>query len=371
MSHLDIALERLAPIFDDEEGGVVEAGAHDALVAGDDGLRIGGIAIAHDEKGVVERAVGLVHREVALMLEHRVGDDLGRDIEEALVKVREQDGGILDEVYDLVEGPLGSVRLEAGLGLDRVYLPANRLRALLGAGNDPHLLVGTRQISRARELEFAIGHEAIAARDATGDEAGVLDGNDVLAVQGHEPTYGTREGDVPAAPTLRLGPANAAHEIGEQLRQEVGRLARGLLDLRVHVLLAAFVGLAHETGDVHALAAGKALGGLRGIAGIVEGDGGGRALGAHGERLARVGKVLDHEYHAARRRIGDDFAMREARLVKGGFGSGGEVARGRVQRHGGDFLGSDLEDKLGSAHYATPSFSASAGVSRGPSCEAM
>ncbi len=63
--------------------------------------------------------------------------------------------------------------------------------------------------------------------------------------------------------------------------------------------------------------------------------------------------------------------MREACLVKGGFGSGGEVARGRVQRHGGDFLGSDLEDKLGSAHYATPSFSASAGVSRGPSCEAM
>lgn len=96
------------------------------------------------------------------MLEHRVGDDLGRDVEEALVKVREQDGGILDEVYDLVEGALGGVCLEAGLGLDRVYLPANRLRALLGAGNDPHLLVGTRQISRARELEFAIGHEAIA-----------------------------------------------------------------------------------------------------------------------------------------------------------------------------------------------------------------
>ena len=41
---------------------------------------------------------------------------------------------------------------------------------------------------------------------------------------------------MPAAPTLRAEPANAAHEIGAQSRQEVGRLARGVLDLREHIL---------------------------------------------------------------------------------------------------------------------------------------
>lgn len=173
---IDITLEWLAAILDHEEGRVIETGAHDALVACDDGLGIGGIAIAHDEKRVVERAIGLIHREVALMLEHRVGDDLGRDVKETLIEVREHDGGIFDEVHDLVEGALGGIGLETRLGLDGVDLTTNGLCALLRTGDDLHLLVGNRQVGGIRKLELPVGHEAIAARDAARNQPGVLDG---------------------------------------------------------------------------------------------------------------------------------------------------------------------------------------------------
>ena len=235
------------------------------------------------------------------MLEHRVGDDLGRDVKETLIEVCEHDGGIFDEVHDLVEGALGRIGLETRLGLDGVDLTTNGLCALLRAGDDLHPLVGSRQVGGIRKLELLVGHEAIAARDATRNQAGVLDGHDFVAIQGHEPAHGTREGDMTAAPALRLGPADTCNEAGKQVGQDIRRLAGRFLDQGVHILLAAFVCFAHETGDVHTLATSEALGSLRGLAITIEGDCGSGTLGAHGECLACVGKVLDHENHATRR----------------------------------------------------------------------
>lgn len=254
---IDVAFERLAAILDHEEGRIVETGAHDALVTCDDGLGVGGITVAHDEKRVVERAIGLVHREVALMLEHRVGDDLGRDVKETLVEVREHDGGIFNEVHDLVEGALGSVGLEARLGLDGVDLTANGLRTLLRAGNNLHLLVGGRQVGGIRKLEFAVGHEAVAARDAARNQTGILDGHDFVAIQGHEPAHGTREGDMTGCPNAATWAADACNEAGKQVGQDIPPSCGRLLDQGVHIFLAALVRLAHETGDVNALATAK------------------------------------------------------------------------------------------------------------------
>ena len=61
-----------------EELRVVETGTHDALVAVDDGGGAFGVAVGDDDELVRQLARSIVEREVALMHEHGVDDDLPR-----------------------------------------------------------------------------------------------------------------------------------------------------------------------------------------------------------------------------------------------------------------------------------------------------
>ena len=289
------------------------------------------------------------------MLEHGVGDDLGRDVQEALVEVADEHGRVLDEVHDLVEGLFGGVCLEAGLGLDGVDLAADDLCALLGGRDDLHLLERVEERLGAGDLELAVGHEPMPARRAPGREAGVLDGDDRLAEQRNEPSDRAGERDVPAAPALGARPCDAGDEIGQDTGQQLERRHGRLLDDGVDVLDALLVGLADEVGSRQALAAGKALGGLRRVSIRIEGDFCCRALRALRERLGRVGDIIDRDDDAARGRAGLHAAMGDARLVKGSFGLGDELFRGVVERAGRNLLRADFKDEFLPIHGRPPS----------------
>ena len=102
-----------------EELCVVEAWAHDALVAGAHGVVDPGVGVGDDDELAGERPVRGIDGEVALVLEHRLDDDLVRHGEELLVEGPHHDGRPLAEVDDLVEDALRRVDMgTAPLGLE-------------------------------------------------------------------------------------------------------------------------------------------------------------------------------------------------------------------------------------------------------------
>ena len=95
----DVGFERLLQVLFVEELGVVQAGAHDALVAVANGVGAGRVAVAHDDEAVGELVVGVVKREVALVHEHRVDDDLFGYLQELFVERAAQGCGVFGKVH--------------------------------------------------------------------------------------------------------------------------------------------------------------------------------------------------------------------------------------------------------------------------------
>jgi len=102
-----------------EELGVVQTGAHDALVAVDHALGILGLAVGDDYELTRELALAVIDREVALVGEHGLADNLVRDLEELLIEGTDEHRRPLAEVDNLLEDLLGRVDMAAGAsGLD-------------------------------------------------------------------------------------------------------------------------------------------------------------------------------------------------------------------------------------------------------------
>ena len=387
-----VAFQRHALVFVHEKLRVGQTRAHDALVALGDGGIVGRVAVRDDDEGIVKRAVGAIHGEVALMLQHGVADNLGRHLQKLLVEMAQQRRRPFHEIHHLGKGAGRRVGRQPRLGLNGRNLFADNALALGGARHDLHLGIGACQRVGISHLKGAVYHEAVPARRAPGDKTRVLDGHDRIAQQAQQPAYGTREGHMPATPALRLGPRHPRDQPGQKLRQQLCRGTRRLVDGRVDVLRPALVGTAHQLGRIHALAAGKSDGGLRGISRLVKGDGGGRPARLLAQLGARGGHVFYRKEDTARCRAGRDFAVRDAGGVQRVCRLSGQLFGGRIQRGCGDFLGANLEDegaRIGVcaracsgarsrvhvlAHSAAPFSSARASKSAppsSPSCEAI
>ncbi len=141
-----------------EELGVVQTGAHDTLVTVDHALGILGLAVGNDHELTRELALAVIDREVALVGEHGLADDLVRDLEELLIEGTDEHRRPLAEVDDLLKDLLGRVDMAAGArSLDLSDTGKDGLATALGrkhAGVLEHLLVnsgaGDHMITGAR-----------------------------------------------------------------------------------------------------------------------------------------------------------------------------------------------------------------------------
>ena len=99
-----------------EELGVVQTGAHDALVTVDHALGVLGLAVGDDHELTRKLALAVINRKVALVGEHGLADDLVRDLEELLIEGTDEHRRPLAEVDNLLKDFLRRIDMAAGTG---------------------------------------------------------------------------------------------------------------------------------------------------------------------------------------------------------------------------------------------------------------
>ena len=331
-----------------EELGVVQTGAHDALVAVDHALGVLGLAVGDNHELARQLALAVIDREVALVGEHGLADDLVRDLEELLIEGTHEDRRPLAEVDDLLKDLLGRVDVAAGTGgLDLGDAGENGLATALGgkhAGVLEHLLVN----GRAGDHVVTGAQDAMAARGVAARHIGKRHGHDVLAQKAADPADRTHERGVLVAPALGavVGPLQTGDGLLAQGRQDRGgRGGRNVL-LGKDVLTTVGVLAAHQVLGSHAALAGEALGGLGGVTVGVEGN------VCRGTALDLVdligcgGDIGNERGQTTRARDHADLAVGQAGLVETLGDHGAKLLDGIVQRCGGHFLRTDLKQEI-------------------------
>ncbi len=332
---LDVGLEGMLQVLLVEELRVGEPGAHDALVAVDDGGCVRGVAVADEDEPVRQVALGVVEREVALVHEHGVDDDLLGNLEELLVEGAHQRRRVLREVRDLEQRLGGKLRPIAGLLLDGSHPLADDLLAFALARHDEggahrgHERVGVGHLPGAR------GEEAVAPGEPSRLQPGEAHGDDLVAEQGHQPADGAREQGGLRPPAARLRPRDGLDDALEHLGEH-GRDVRGGHTPRGEDVLGAVLLAPLEVLGGHALAAGEAEGRLGGRARLVEGDLRGGAAEGLDELVGAQGHVLHDDDEPPRRREHGRVLVGDALGVQGGGDGGRQLLGGAVQVERGD-----------------------------------
>ena len=349
-------LERHLEILIIEELGVIQTGADDALVAVDDGGGVLGAAVADHDELAGQLALGVVDGEIALVGEHRLADDLVRDMQELLVERAHEDGRPLAEVHDLIEDLLGRVDMRTcALGLDLGDALGDHLAAAL-LGKHPCRLKDLLVDGGLGDRVLTGCQHAVAARGVAGLDVGIAHGNDVAAQQGADPADRAHEGLVRGAPALAavVGPLEVCDRVVEERGQKRhGGSGRNVL-LGEHVFATVGVLAADEVGGGDAALARKALGCLGGVAVGIEGDvGGGAALHVvDGFGLGRHGR---QDGQAARGRKHADLAVGKAGSIKAIGDELGQLLHSIHKGRGGHLLRADLEQNVtGLGHLRQP-----------------
>ena len=341
--HLEIDLEVLIV----EELGVVEARTDDALIAVDHGGVGLGVAVGDNDERTGQIAFRVICREVTLVGQHGLADDLGRDVQELLVEVAHENRRPLTEIDDLVEHLRRSINAHAELGFDLGDTLADDLLATLGGqdmGGLENILVG---ISAGDEV-LTGGKHAMTARGVAAHNVGKGDRDDLLTEEAADPTDRAHEGGMLAAPTLAtvVRPLDGRDEALAHTRQDGKRGLRGGVLLSEDVLGAIGVLATDQFASGETVFAGKALGGLGGIALGVEGDLGRGTTQDGVDLLRRLGDVAHEHGQAARR--GDDAnrAVGEPGLIETLAHQGFKLLDGIVERGGGHLLDTELEQEI-------------------------
>ena len=331
-----------------EELGVVQTGAHDALVAVDHALGVLGLAVRDDHELTRQLALAIIDREVALVGEHGLADDLVRNLEELLIEGTDEDRRPLAEVDDLLEDLLGRIDVTAGTGsLDLGDTGENGLATTLGgkhAGVLEHLLVD----GGAGDHVVTGAQDAMAARGVAARHVGKRHRDDVLAQKAADPADRTHERGVLVAPALRavVGPLQAGDGLLAQGRQDRSSRGRRNVLLGKDVLAAVGVLAAHQVLGSHTALAGKALGGLGGVTVSVEGNVGRGATLDLVNLIGRGGDVGHERSQTTWARDHADLAVGQTGLVEALGDHGAKLLDGIVQRCGGHFLRTDLKQEI-------------------------
>lgn len=331
-----------------EELCVVQTGAHDALVAVDHALGVLGLAVGDDHELTRELALAVIDREVALVGEHGLADDLVRDLEELLIEGTDEHRRPLAEVDNLLEDLLGRIDMAAGAGsLDLGDTGEDGLTTTLGrkhAGVLEHLLVdggaGNHMVTRAK---YAMTTRGVAAR-----HVGKRHRHNILAQKAADPTDRTNKGRVLVAPALAavVGPLQAGNSLLAQSGQNRGCRCGGNILLGEHILATVSVLATDQVLGSHTALAGKALGGLGGVTVSVEGNVGRGATLDLVNLIGRGGDVGHERSQTTRARDHADLAVGQTGLVEALGDHGAKLLDGIVQRCGGHFLRTDLKQEI-------------------------
>ena len=271
-----------------------------------------------------------------------------RDLEEFLVESTDEHRRPLAEVDDLLKDLLGRVDMAAGAsGLDLGDTGKDDLTTTLGrehAGVLEHLLVdggaGDNMVTRAQN---AMTTRGVAAR-----HVGKRHGHDVFTQKAADPTDRTHKRSVLVAPALAavVGPLQAGDGLLAQGRQDRGsRRGRNVL-LGEHILATVGVLATNQVLGSHTALAGKALGGLGGVAVGIKGNVcRGAALDLM-NLIGRGGDVGNECSQTTRARDHADLAVGQTGLVETLGDHGAKLLDGIVQRCGGHFLRTDLKQEI-------------------------
>ena len=331
-----------------EELGVVQAGAHDALVTVDHALGVLGLAVRDDHELTRELALAIIDREVALVGEHRLANDLVRNLEELLVEGSDEDRRPLAEVDNLLKDLLGCIDVAAGArSLDLGDTGKDNLATALGrkhASVLEHLLVN----SGAGDQMITGAQDAMAARGVAAPHVGKRHGHDVLTQKTTDPADRTHERGVLVTPALRavIGPLQAGDGLLAQGRQDRGGRSRRNVLLGKDVLASVGVLAAHQILGSHAALTGKALGGLGGVTVGIEGDVGRGAALDLVDLIGRGGDIGNERGQTTRARDHADLAVGQTGLVETLGDHGAKLLDGIVQRCRGHFLRTDLKQEI-------------------------
>ena len=339
---LDIGLQRMLEVLLVEELRVVETGAHHALVAVDDGGGAFGVAVGDDDELVRQLAHSIVEREVALMHEHGVNDDLLGHLQKFLVEGGDERLRVLGEVDHLEQRLRGKVGGEAGFGLDGCHALADDALALGLRGDHVGGADDVEQVRGGIHRVLAGSQHAMAHGEVRGLGAGEADGQDDVVEHGHNPAHRAHEVLAICGPAAGAGPLDGGDEACQHIGQQVGHgRCRDVLGGE-HVLgavdLAALEALGRE-----ALAAGEANGRLGGVAVGVEGDLGRRALVLLNERLGGVGHAVGHDDQAAGAGVDLDGIVGDACIGKRRGHHLFQLLVSGIKVERGDLLHADLE----------------------------
>ena len=306
--------QRLLLVLLEEELGIRQARAHDALVAADDGGRVVGREVRDDQEARAQLAVRIRQREVLLVRLHRQDQAFLRYGQEHVFELAFVDDGPFDQRRHFIQQRFRHQHLvAAGLGQQ---LGADRFLAFLGIGDDlaedlEQFVVGVRMA----DIEgVAVRQEAVAERAAAGGEAQQRQRHDGLAVQRQQRVHGAHELHGRAVRALvahHLRDRQLGHRLFQHRLQALGEHAArrrvGVEEAVGLAVLGAFQVADLQVGEAEG---GQLLGQRRGrVAVLVEGDGHRQDLLADrlvGRRGAHVG---DGDGQAARRGVGGDDAV--------------------------------------------------------------
>ena len=341
-------VERDLQILLVEELCVVQTGAHDALVAVDHALGILGLAVGNDYELTRELAPAVIDREVALVGEHGLADNLVRDLEELLVESTDEHRRPLAEVDNLLKDLLGRIDMAAGTGsLDLGDTGEDGLATALGrkhAGVLEHLLVdggaGDNVVTGAKH--------AMTARSVAARHVGKRHRHNILAQKAADPTDRTNKGRMLVTPALGavVGPLQAGDGLLAQSGQNRRSRCGGNVLLSKDILATVGVLATDQILSSHTALASEALGGLGGVTVSVEGNVGRGATLDLVNLIGRGGDVGNERSQATRARDHTDLAMSQTGLVETLGDHGAKLLDGIVQRCRGHFLRTDLKQEI-------------------------
>ena len=331
-----------------EELGIVQTGTHNALVAVDHALGVLGLAVGDDHELTRELALAVIDREVALVGEHGLADDLVRDLEELLIEGPDEHRRPLAEVDDLLKDLLGRIDMAAGTGsLELGDTGKDGLATALGrkhAGVLEHLLVdggaGDHMVTGAKH--------AMTTRGVATRHVGKRHGHNVLAQKAADPADRTNKGRMLVTPALRavVGPLQAGDGLLAQSGQNRRSRCGGNVLLGEHILATVSVLATDQVLGSHTALAGKALGGLGGVTVSVEGNVGRGATLDLVNLIGRGGDVGNECSQATRTRDHAYLAVGQTGLVETLGDHGAKLLDGIVQRCRGHFFRTDLKQEI-------------------------
>ena len=229
LEHGHAILKRELLIGVPEEAGVVEAGAQHALIAvAHNGFALGiGNRVEHSKKVRRELSVGILNREVLLVVAHHGDQNFFGQREKFAIEVAEDDRRSFGEIDDGIEQSLIFSPARAG---DLTHCGVEGFADLVLALGVAGQHIGGAQLvgifGGRGEWDRSRGKDAMPAGGAAGGDAAELERHNIVIKKRDEPAHGAHEAlRLARTPVHVFGPVEGGDFLGNELGEQRKRRA--------------------------------------------------------------------------------------------------------------------------------------------------